>query len=120
MKSILSLLSVILLVCTANAKNPMIDLHASGSGFDNSPEVCQFSLTHYSGVINASGNTGYFRVGLSCPQQYDIRATVVVFIDNEHVASKVVKVEAGKDYSSNTYISVGTTYKGKPYRLVVK
>ncbi|MDE6283934.1 MAG: hypothetical protein K2L97_08105 [Muribaculaceae bacterium] len=86
----------------------------------DSPQVCQFSLTSYSGIINNSGNTGSFQVGLSCPQTEDVRATVVVLINNEHVASKVVSIKAGKDYSNDVYINVGTGYYGERYKLVVQ
>lgn len=85
-----------------------------------SPQVCQFSLSKYSGIINSAGNTDSFKVGLSCPQEENVRATVVVFIDNEHVASKVVTIPARNDYSSDVYITVGTEHNGKRYKLVVQ
>ena len=85
-----------------------------------SPEVCQFSLTSYSGTVNSSGNTAQFQVGLSCPQEKDVRATVVVYIDGNLVASKVVTVSAGKDYSEKVTISVGGQYNGKTYNLGVQ
>lgn len=85
----------------------------------NSPEVCQFSLTSYSGTIH-SGNTDNFNVGLSCPQEKDVRATVIVFINNEHAASKVVTIKAGKDYSESIFINVGHSYNGERYKLVVQ
>lgn len=84
-----------------------------------SPEVCQFSLTSYSGTIQ-SGSTGSFRVGLSCPQSSDVRATVVVFINGEPIASKVVTVQAGKDYSIAVRIDVGYSYNGERYQLAVQ
>ena len=84
-----------------------------------SPQVCQFSLTSYSGTINAA-STDPFQVGLSCPQEGDVRATVVVFINGEHVASKVVTVKAGKDYSDSVFINVGHSYNGQRYKLVVQ
>lgn len=85
-----------------------------------SPEVCQFSLTSYSGTISNTGSTDYFKVGLSCPQEVDVRATVVVFINDEHAASKVVTIKAGNDYSDRVSISVGSSFKGERYRLVVQ
>lgn len=84
-----------------------------------SPEVCQFSLTSYSGTIS-SDYTGRFKVGLSCPQEMDVRATVVVLINNEHVASQVVTIKAGNDYSESISIKVGSSYNGERYKLVVQ
>ena len=84
-----------------------------------SPQVCQFSLTSYIGTIEY-GNTGEFQVGLSCPQENDAKATVVVFIDGEHAASKVITVPAGKDYSNKEKIHVGASFNGQKYKLVVQ
>ena len=92
----------------------------SKSNTTYSPQVCQFSLTSYSGTVDGGGYTGYFQVGLSCPQTEDVRATVVVFIDGEHVASKVITVKAGKDYSDNEIINVGKSYSKQRYNLVVQ
>lgn len=89
------------------------------SATENSPQVCQFSLSSYSGTING-GVTNPVTVGLSCPQQEDMYATVVVFIDNAHVASDVVKVPAGSTKSASFQIRVGSEYNGKSYRLVVQ
>lgn len=82
--------------------------------------VCQFSLTRYSGTINSSGYTGKFQVGLSCPQEKDVRASVGVYIDGKLVASKVVTIPAGKDYSKSISIHVGTEYRGMSYELGVQ
>lgn len=84
-----------------------------------SPQVCQFSLSSYQGTLNNSGNTNAFTVGLSCPQEKDVYATVVVFVDGEHAASKVVKVPANKTESASVSIKVPGG-AGKPYRLVVQ
>ena len=84
-----------------------------------SPQVCQFSLTSYTGTISSSGYTGSFKVGVSCPQDTDQRATVVVYIDDQPVASQVVVVPAGKDYSTSTEIEV-SGYAGKRYHLLVQ
>lgn len=84
-----------------------------------SPQVCQFSLTSYSGTVN-NGYTGRFKVNLSCPQESDIYATVVVFINDTHIASEVIKVPAGKTQSSEVNIKVGYEYNGNSYRLVVQ
>ena len=86
----------------------------------NSPQVCQFSLSTYTGVINNSCKTGIFKVGLSCPQENDVYATVAVFIDGKIVASQVVKVPAGKTQSNDTAIKVNSNYKGKSYELGVQ
>lgn len=81
-------------------------------------QVCQFSLTSYSGTIY-NGATSSFRVGLSCPQQNDVRATVDVYINGERVASKVVTVKASNEYSEKVYINVGNSYNGLKYKLSV-
>lgn len=86
----------------------------------DSPQFCQFSLSSYTGTVNDSGNTDYFTVGLSCPQKEDIYATVVAFVDDEHVASVVVKVPAGNTNSAKVFIKLGTSYSGKKYRLLVQ
>lgn len=84
-----------------------------------SPQVCQFSLTSYSGTVR-NGYTDTFQVGLSCPQERDVRATVVAYIEGEHAASKVVTVKAGNDYSEGVIINVGSSYNGQRYKLVVQ
>lgn len=85
-----------------------------------SSQVCQFSLSTYSGKIDSNGCTSYFSVGLSCPQETDVYATVVVLIDGCHAASEVVKVPAGKTRSDNLRINVGRSFVGQAYRLVVE
>lgn len=85
-----------------------------------SPQVCQFSLSKYTGTIDGAGNTNSFTVGLSCPQEETIYATVGVVIDGEIVASKVVEIDANKTKSSSTYINVGTSYSGQKYSLMVQ
>ncbi len=94
--------------------------NSSVSAGTYSPQVCQFSLTKYSGTIGYNGTTDSFQVGLSCPQDEDVRATVVVVIDDDCVASKVVTVKAGKDYSDSVAITVGSSYAGKKYKLIVQ
>lgn len=81
--------------------------------------VCQFSLSDYSGTVS-NGTTGYFTVNLSCPQNEDIYATVTVYIDNEPVASQVVKVAAGCTRSNSICISVGRSYDDQYYKLSVE
>lgn len=49
-----------------------------------------------------------------------MRATVVVFINGEIVASKVVTVNAGCDYSDGVKIQVGSSYSGQQYKLAVQ
>ena len=84
-----------------------------------SPQVCQFSLSSYQGTLDDSGSTNVFTVGLSCPQEKDVYATVIVFVDGEHAASKVVKVPANKTESASVSIKVPGG-ASKPYRLVVQ
>lgn len=86
----------------------------------DSPQFCQYSLSKYTGTITNAGLTESFSVGLSCPSQSDTYATVVVLIDDIHIASKVITVPAGKTYSESTTISVGHSYVGKRYNLVVQ
>ena len=120
MKAYIITLAAILLGISAKASEmPSLSQTTSEASASDSPLVCQFSLTSYSGTIN-SGNTNTFQVGLSCPQQSDVRATVVVVIDNELVASKVVTIKAGNDYSDRVFISVGSSYNGQKYQLGVQ
>lgn len=85
-----------------------------------SPEVCQFSLSSYTGTVESNGYTKEFTVGLSCPQQTDVNATVVAYVDGDIIASKVVTVKAGKTQSDGVTIYVGWEYKGKKYKLGVQ
>lgn len=80
-------------------------------------QVCQFSLSRYSGTLSSNG-TDEFTVGLSCPQDNVVYATVKVKVDDKVVASKVVKIEAGTTESGTAKISV-SGYSGKPYTLEV-
>lgn len=88
-------------------------------GRNYSPQVCQFSLSSYQGTLSSGGYTDPFTVGLSCPQEKDVYATVVVFVDGEHAASKVVMVPANKTVSASVSIKVPGG-AGKSYRLVVQ
>lgn len=85
-----------------------------------SPQICQFSLSKYTGTVDSRGDTGSFTVGLSCPQEKTVYATVGVVIDGSIVASKVVEIEANQTKSSTTYISVGSSYSGQKYNLLVE
>lgn len=91
----------------------------SPSVMNDSPQVCQFSLSKYTGNLNKDGITEAFTVGLSCPQGSDAYATVDVFVDKEKVASEVVKIPAGQTCSAKVRINVGGSYAGKSYRLEV-
>lgn len=120
MKAVILSLLISLLGLSANALEVIsLSLTSSEMSSSYSPEVCQFSLTSYSGTIT-SGSTGTFKVGLSCPQEKDVKATVVVFINGEHAASKVVTIKAGNDYSDSVSILVGKAYNGERYKLVVQ
>lgn len=92
---------------------------ASVSTYPTSPQVCQFSLSSYNGKI-IGNKTEKFTVGLSCPQEKDVYATVVVYIDGKLVASEVVKVPAKSTKSNVTTITVKYTYEGKEYELGVQ
>lgn len=91
----------------------------SSSYSNYSPQVCKFSLSSYSGEIYQR-QTQLFTVGLSCPQPGDTYATVVVFINNEAVASEVVMVPANCTRSKEVKITVGSDYNGKAYKLSVE
>ena len=86
---------------------------------DNSFYTCQFSLSHYSGKVFGGKSTEYFKVLLNCPQEKDVYATVVAYVDGKRVASKVVKIKAGQTESYSTNISFSTYYSGKEYTLEV-
>lgn len=88
--------------------------------YNESPQVCQFSLSLYSGTLDSDGDTGLFTVGLSCPQEETTYATVVLFVDDMHTASTVVKISAGNTRSDSTRIKAGRENAGKKYRLVVQ
>lgn len=92
--------------------------NASANG--ESPQVCQFSLSKYTGTIQSDGYTGPVKVGLSCPQTDVVYATVIVVIDNDIVASKVVEIPANKTESGSVDIYVGSDYAGKKFKLGVQ
>lgn len=120
MKAYIIILAAIMLGITAKASEIQSPCQTTSEvSPSDSPQFCQFSLTSYSGTISG-GTTGYFKVGLSCPQESDVRATVVVVIGEELVASQVVTIKAGKDYSSSVNITVGNAYNGQKYQLGVQ
>ena len=116
MKKVLFAVVALLMLCPIGLASVAEAPSQSASSFN----VCQFSLTSYSGTITCNGYTGEFKVGVSCPQGNDVRATVFVYIDGERVASQVVTIPAGEDYSAGTIISVGKKYNGKSYELEVQ
>lgn len=120
MKKILFLVTLAIIACSSVVFAGSISREIQPNSTTDSPQVCQFSLSKYTGTITNGGNTELFTVGLSCPVEQESYATVVVFIDNQHVASAVVQVKAGETRSSGTYISVGAEYIGKRYNLVVQ
>ncbi len=85
---------------------------------ENSWNTCQFSLSHYTGVI-VKYKTEQFSVQLNCPQQADVYATVFVVIDGRRVASMVIKIRAGKTESGLNNITC-PDYEGKNYTLEVE
>lgn len=115
MKKVLFAIVALLMLCPIGFASVVEVPTESASSF----LVCQFSLTDYSGTIN-NGYTGRFKVGLSCPQETDVRASVGVYIDGKIVASKVVTIPAGKDYSESISINVGHEYNGMSYELGVQ
>lgn len=84
------------------------------------PQVCQFSLSSYNGTADDYGKTNSFTVGLSCPQESDVYATVVAFVNDEIVASEVVKIPAGKTKSAAVTIKLGSVNAKKYYKLGVQ
>lgn len=119
--SIIALATIAIMAFTtlASESNVMSDEQLTNE-LSYSPQVCQFSLSRYTGTISQYGNTDGFQVGLSCPQTTDVRATVVVLIKKEIVASKIVTIKAGKEYSDNISINVGQNYSGQQYNLIVE
>ncbi|MBE6313960.1 MAG: hypothetical protein E7079_03280 [Bacteroidales bacterium] len=116
MKKVLFAIVALLMLCPIGFASVVEVPSQSASSF----LVCQFSLTDYSGTIDSMGRTGKFQVGLSCPQGIDVRATVGVYIDGKRVASKVVTIPAGEDYSDSISIEVGSDYNGMSYELDVQ
>lgn len=93
---------------------------ASSSETEN-PQVCKFSLSHYTGTINSSGQTSKFAVLLSCVQAEDVAATVDLYIEGELIASMVVNIEKGSRKSNIDYMFViDNEYSGKKYTLRVE
>ena len=115
MKKVLFAIVALLMLCPIGFASVVEVPSESASSF----LVCQFSLTRYSGTIS-SGTTDQFKVGLSCPQEKDVRASVGVYIDGKIVASKVVTIPAGEDYSDPISIHVGSDYNGMSYELGVQ
>ena len=117
MKKFLFLLVSAFILCTSN-------VFATNSKETNStktenPQVCKFSLNHYTGTILTSGQTKSVTVLLSCAQEEDVTATVDVYIDGELVASKLYTITAGQKNSASACIAVGG-YNGKRYTLKVE
>ncbi len=115
MKKVLFAIVALLMLCPIGFASVVEVPSQSASSF----LVCQFSLTDYSGTIS-NGTTDQFKVGLSCPQEKDVRASVGVYIDGKIVASKVVTIPAGEDYSDYISIRVGSDYNGMSYELGVQ
>lgn len=117
MKKFLFLLVSAFILCTSN-------VFATNSKETNStktenPQVCKFSLSHYTGKIT-SGSTNDVAVLLSCAQEEDVTATVDVYIDGELVASKLYTITAGEKVSGSSYIVVPSENNGKRYTLKVE
>ncbi|MBO7194035.1 MAG: hypothetical protein J6V47_07085 [Bacteroidaceae bacterium] len=118
MKKFLFLLVSAFILCTSN-------VFATNSKETNStktenPQVCKFSLSHYTGTINLSSRTAQVTVLLSCAQEEDVTATVDVYIDGELVASKLYTITAGNKKSGSAWIAVPSEYNGKRYTLKVE
>lgn len=118
MKKFLFLLVPAFILCTSN-------VFATNSKETNStktenPQVCKFSLNHYTGTIATSSRTSMVTVLLSCAQEEDVTATVDVYIDGELVASQLYTITAGNKNSSSASISVPSEYNGKRYTLKVE
>lgn len=110
---------VSLAVQTSSADSVSPSSQGSFSEASRSPQVCVFSLTSYSGTINSLGNSGSFKVGLSCAQDVDVNATVTLYIDKEPVSSMVVTIKAGETYSKDEHFKISSSYSGKSYKLDV-
>lgn len=120
MKKIICLLVSAFALCTFNvyATNPEEPVEAKEN---NSPVTCEFSLNHYTGTIT-DGKTRNIKVQLNCVQTENVTATVYVYIDNERIASQLFTISKGKMISpgDGQYISVGSIYNGKKYKLDVR
>lgn len=92
---------------------------SSNSEACNNPQVCQFSLNHYSGTVGGDGKTDPVIVRLSCPQSSDVYASVGVFINGKLIASDVIKVPANSTHSAAKRIEVPNSV-GKEYELGVQ
>lgn len=91
---------------------------------ENYPQVCKFSLNHYTGTIVEIRDCALVSgvvVLLNCPQTEDVCATVTVFVDGEPIASEVICIKAGrKDSGSGENIVVPSEYIGEKYTLIVE
>lgn len=88
---------------------------------ENSPQVCRFSLSHYTGTLSRTyASTDKFYVRLNCAQTEDVCATVFVYVEGECVASQVVCISAGKMSSDKTSITCPTEFQEKKYSLNVE
>lgn len=90
---------------------------------ENSPQVCRFSLSRYSGTLTlglACAVTDKFFVRLNCAQTEDVCATVFVYVEGECVASQVVCIKAGEMESAETSIACPSEFHDKKYSLNVE
>ncbi len=88
---------------------------------ENSPQVCQFSLSHYTGTLSfRDAYTDIFFVRLNCAQTEDVCATVFVYVEGECVASQVVCISAGKTSSKVAQIDCPNEFEEKKYTLKVE
>lgn len=123
MKKLLLSLALIATFCSASAigyagNSAIHSETATENATDaETQQVCQYSLSSYSGTIDAFGKTSNFQVILSCAQEVDTNWTVFVTIDGNVVASDIVTVAKGQTKSTSVYIGVAKEYSGKPYRL---
>lgn len=117
MKKFLFLLVSAFILCTSNVF--ATNIKETNSTKTENPQVCKFSLSHYTGTIT-SGSTNSVTVLLSCAQEEDVTATVDVYIDGELVASKLYTITAGYKDSQGSSIKVPSEYNGKRYTLKVE
>ena len=106
------------MLCTSNVF--ATNKKETNSTKTENPQVCQFSLDHYTGTISDK-KTNNVQVRLSCPQKEEVKATVFVYINNELVVSELFTIDANSDRSEYKRIAVPSEYKnGDKYKLTVE
>ncbi len=119
MKCLFTLMLVVTMCLTATASNTEVTSELpSTTEVSYSLQVCQISLSSYTGTIKGS-HTNNFCAQLNCPQDKDVSPTIFLYIDNKRVKSLIVTISAGSTSSGWTHFDVDEEYDGKQYELRV-